>query len=203
MTDGGRRFFHGHKADYIVILERNRGPNRQYFMEMDDKKQQFTKIYEEEVDAVFRYTLSRVADREEVLDIVQETFSKFWQSLSGDVLIKHPRPFIFTVARNKIIDWYRKKKPQSLEAMSENEDDSPFQIPDEKIYEDIKLSAEASIILKAINKLSSSYREVIYWRFVEDLTPSEIAEILNITPNAVSVRINRGVEELRNNLKIK
>lgn len=170
-------------------------------MEINIKKQQFTQIYKKEADAVFRYVLLRVSNKEEVLDIVQDTFTRFWQSWNKET-IEYPRSFIFTVARNRIIDWYRKKKPQSLEAMVESEDGQVFDIPDEKMQTDIKLSAEASVVLKALDKLSTGYREAVYLRFVEDLTLAEIAKILATTPNAVSIRLNRGLDELRNHLKI-
>ncbi len=42
----------------------------------------FEKIYEKESDAVFRFCLFRVSDREQALDITQETFLRLWQSLS-------------------------------------------------------------------------------------------------------------------------
>jgi hypothetical protein len=59
------------------------------------------------------------------------------------------------------------------------------------------MSADASLVLSAINKLSPQYKEAVYLRFVEDLLPQDIAQILHATPNAVSVRINRGLQELR------
>ncbi len=171
-------------------------------METNDKKTEFSLIYQKQADLVFRYTLLRVANREEVIDIVQDTFAKFWQVFRSNTLIEHPRAFILTIARNKIIDWYRKKKPQSLEAMAGEDDDGIFEIKDEKMHEIIGLSAEASVAIKAINKISPQNREAVHLRFVEDLSPTEIAEVLRITPNAVSVRITRGLAELRNALGI-
>lgn len=180
------------------------GVIRLSFMETNDKKEKFEEIYRKEVDAVFRFTLLRVSDREEVLDIVQDTFVKFWTAFRGEKEIRHYRSFIFTIARNKIIDWYRKKKPISLDAITEAEEENNghWEVEDEQSFEGMKISAEAAVILKALNKLSSQYKEVVHLRFVEDMSPSEIAEILELTPNAVSIRISRGLEELRKILKI-
>jgi RNA polymerase sigma-70 factor, ECF subfamily len=172
-------------------------------MEIDNKKQDFEKIYSKEADAIFRYVISRVSNRQEAIDIVQDAFLKFWQAFIGERDIKNTRSFLFTITRNNIIDWYRKRKYLSLEALAESDEDSgTVEIPDEKSFNEIEISAEASLILKAMNKLSPKYKETIHLRFVGDLPPSEISEILGITPNAVSVRLNRGLEELRKILKI-
>jgi len=159
-------------------------------------------IYEKEADAIFRYAILRVANRDDVLDIVQDTFAKFWQALNAGTSINYPRSFIFTIVRNKIIDWYRKKKPESLDAMMEIEDGIAFELPDEYADKEAEFSAEVSIILKALNKLPPQYREAVYLRFVEGLSPAEIAKVLGATPNTISIRINRGMGELRNNLGI-
>ena len=59
------------------------------------------------------------------------------------------------------------------------------------------MHVEGKQILEGINKLPVSYRQVIYLRFVEGLGPKEIGYILEESPNSVSVKINRGISELR------
>ena len=54
-----------------------------------------------------------------------------------------------------------------------------------------------AILLKTVKKLEPTYREVVTMRYLEELTPREIARILEITPTAVSVRITRGIEKLK------
>jgi RNA polymerase sigma factor (sigma-70 family) len=52
-------------------------------------------------------------------------------------------------------------------------------------------------LMDKINELSPSYRDPVYLRYMEDLSPPEIGKILGISTNATSVRINRGLEELK------
>jgi RNA polymerase sigma factor (sigma-70 family) len=61
----------------------------------------------------------------------------------------------------------------------------------------LQLKAEGRYLLEMIQKLSPTYKQAVYLRFVEDLSPPQIAEILSVSENAASVRINRGLEELR------
>ena len=77
----------------------------------------FEKTYTDESDAIFRFCLVRVSNREQALDLTQETFLRLWQSLSQDKEIANARAFLFTVAHNLVIDWYRKKKSVSLDSM--------------------------------------------------------------------------------------
>jgi RNA polymerase sigma-70 factor (ECF subfamily) len=155
----------------------------------------FNKIYEEQSDAIFRFCLIRVSNREQALDITQETFLRLWKSLLDNEDILNSRAFLFTVAKRLIIDWYRKKKSISLDKMID--DENSYDISDEKDKNIIGLEAEGRFLQEKIGELSESYRDAVYFRFVEDLSPEEIGKILDISTNAASVRINRGIQELR------
>jgi RNA polymerase sigma-70 factor (ECF subfamily) len=163
----------------------------------------FEKIYGEESDTIFRFCLTRVSNRDQALDITQETFLRLWQSLSEDKEIQNSRAFLFTVAHRLIIDWYRKKKSVSLDNMmnkegkEDRESDMAYNIKDETITGDIEAGAEGRYLLEKINVLNPSSRDPVYLSFVEGLSPKEIGEILDISANATSVRINRGLMELR------
>jgi len=158
----------------------------------------FETIYENESDIIFRFCLVRVSSREQALDITQETFLRLWKSLLEGKEILNDKAFLFTVAHRLIIDWYRKKKSLSLEGMMYNEKEDGYNVIDEKTtVSNLEFGAEGRYLLDKINLLSSSYRHPVYLRFVEDLSPGEIGNILGISANAVSVRINRGLIELK------
>lgn len=156
----------------------------------------FKKIYEEQSDAIFRFCLTRVSDRDQSLDITQETFMRLWNSLLEQKEVSNHKAFIFTIARNLIIDWYRKKKSLSIEGMIDMNGEV-FDIIDNSKENNLELQSEGKYVLDKISELNETYQTPIYLRFVEDLSPQEIGKILNISANAVSVRINRGIEELR------
>ena len=156
----------------------------------------FKKIYEENSDIIFRFSLTRVSSREQALDITQETFLRLWKSLLEGKKVLNNKAFLFAIAHNLIIDWYRKKKNVSLDGILDDEKGS-YDIIDEKTKDNTEIGAEGRYLMDKINELPESYREPVYLRFVEDLSPPEIGKILNISTNAAGVRINRGLEELR------
>lgn len=173
-------------------------------MEAHNIKQEFTKIYDRESDALFRYCIMRVSDKEKAIDIVQDIFAELWKAVNGaGKKIENERAYLFTLAHNRIIDWYRKKKTESLDALMENEDNGkPFDHQDEQAYSNIIFSAEAKQVLEKIETLEPIYKDVLYLRFAEDLPPEEIGKILGENANTISVRITRGLEKLREQFHI-
>jgi RNA polymerase sigma-70 factor, ECF subfamily len=163
-----------------------------------DIKYQFEEVYGRESDAIFRFCLVRVSNREQALDITQETFLRLWQSLGDGKEIKNYRAFLFTVSHRLVIDWYRKKKSLSLDRMlTYNENEIAYNIPDEESSGDLSLQAEGRYLIEKIGDLSPTSQHPVYLRFVEGMSPREIGEILGISANAASVRVNRGLLELR------
>lgn len=168
----------------------------------DEIQELFKEVYDKESDAIFRFCLMRVSDRDQALDITQEVFMRLWNNLVENKKISNHRAFIFTIARNLIIDWYRKKKSISLDQVIDSEQER-FDIVDENIINNLELSFEGKNILEKISELSETYQTVVYLRFVEDMPPREISEVMRLSENVVSVRINRGLEELRNKMGYK
>lgn len=167
-------------------------------MPQDSLQTLFNTTYQAEADAIFRFCLVRVSDREQALDLVQETFTRLWVTLSSGKEMSNSRAFLFTVAHRLIIDWYRKKKSISLESLANEESGESFDQPDEStLSANLELGSEGRFLLEKINDLNPSYKQAVYLRFVEGMSPPEIGDILGISANAASVRINRGIRELR------
>lgn len=159
---------------------------------MRKSDEQFIESYNKFADAIFRHCYFRVSDRDLANDLVQETFIRTWNYIAKGNDIKNIRAFLYRVATNLIISEYRKRKPVSLDAMKEKGFDVRL---DNR--EDMQVSVEVKEILQVLDKMRSKYREVITMRYIDELFPREIAEILNTTENVVSVRIHRGLKELK------
>jgi len=160
-------------------------------------QEQFTAIYEARSDSIFRFCLLKVSEREQALDIVQETFTRLWQSLTKGTKVENDRAFLFTVANRLIIDWYRKKKALSFSSLEDKDTDELFDPPDEKTANSLSLCAEGRYLISMISELSSGNRSAVYLRYVEGLSPRDIGDILGLSANVASVRINRGINELK------
>jgi len=161
-------------------------------MDQRQAKAHFLEIYDTYADSIYRFCSAKTSSGEVAEDLTQEVFMRFWQSVREGEKAENERAFLYRIARNLIIDWYRKKKTQSLDALSEAGYDFAG-----TGYEDLKRTSEAREALAVVARLDEASREVIMMRFVEGLPPGDIAVVLGESANAVSVRINRAVKKLR------
>lgn len=153
----------------------------------------FTEAFEKHQDEIFRYCYYRVFDRELGLELTQETFIKTWKVLAeGGEEIKNIRSYLYRVAKHCVIDHIRRRQTVSLEELQ----DQGFE---PRVNDDVTIKelVDVHAALKHIRKLEPIYREVLLLRFVDDLSPREIAEQIGETSNVVSVRINRGMKMLK------
>jgi len=158
----------------------------------DTVEEEFLRAYDEYSDAIFRHCYFRVYDRERGRDLMQETFMRVWEYLAKGQTVDNMRAFLYRIANNLIIDESRKKKEQSLEALQEVGFD-----PGVDIRDHLNNRIEKERVLVTLRQLDEPYRDIILMRYVSDLSPSEIADIIGESANTVSVRIYRGLKQLR------
>lgn len=159
-------------------------------------EQEFIKAYDAYADAIFRHCYFRVYNRELAQELMQETFTRTWDYMVKGNSIDYMRTFLYKIANNLIIDHVRKKKELSLEKLQE----SGFE-PSHTTKDNLHIHLDAERIVEVIEQLDEMYREPVLMRYVDGLKPKEIAELLNEAVNVISVRINRGVKQLRALLK--
>ncbi|HVU75883.1 MAG TPA: RNA polymerase sigma factor [Candidatus Paceibacterota bacterium] len=169
---------------------------------MEDRQQEFREAFEKHSDELFRHASLRLSNRERALEITQETFLKAWEFLGRGEVIREYRPFLFRTLNNLVIDEYRKKKSTSLDAMMEDQETATLVeghlLRDETdIFEEAATQYDAKRVLEVVEDLPENYRTVIVLRYVDGFSPSEIAEHIGETENAVSVRLHRGMRKLR------
>lgn len=159
---------------------------------MQSKEQQFIDAYDEHSDAIFRFCYSKTSHRDQALDLMQDTFTRVWKYIADGNEVDNIRALLYAIARNLIIDFYRKKTEISLDILIEegNIPEAP-----ESIHAFDR--ADARVALDLIQRLDPEHRDILLLRFVEELGPKEIAHILDERENVVSVRIHRAIKKLK------
>lgn len=155
---------------------------------------EFIKSYDAYADALFRHCYFRLYDREQAKDLVQNTYMKVWEYAASGKEVKNMRAFLYKVAHNLIIDEYRKNKGPtfSIDELKEKGIE-----PQDGHFERTTNASEVRNLLKIFNKLEPAHREVVIMRYVDELTPKEIAQITGESENAISVRIHRAISKAR------
>jgi RNA polymerase sigma-70 factor (ECF subfamily) len=168
---------------------------------MRDNSRELTDAYERYNDELFRHCSLRLKDRERALEITQETFVRAWQYMEKGEEVRELRPFLYRTLRNLIIDEYRRNRPTSLEGMVDEEEGESV---DHLLPPDETNTLEAAITrydgvraMERLKELPDAYREVLIMRYVDGFSPREIADEINESENAVSVRIHRGLKKLK------
>lgn len=171
---------------------------------VNDHETRFLKAFEEYNDALFRHAFLRVSNREKAIDLVHDTFTKVWSYIRDGYEIDSFRPFLYKVLNNLIIDEYRKRKESSLDALMEQEgvDEGSFDELSESSVEQLAATIDGRKAFELLESLPDQYREVIVYRFIDQLGPREISELIEETENVVSVRIHRGLKLLRQKIEV-
>lgn len=169
----------------------------------ENHEARFLKAFDEYNDALFRHALLRISNREKALDLVHDTFTKVWAYIRGGYEIDNFRPFLYKVLNNLIIDEYRKRKELSLDAMlaEEGVDEGSFDDLSESNTEALAATIDGRKAFDLLEELPDQYKEVIIYRFVDQLGPREISELIEESENVVSVRIHRGLKLLRKKIE--
>ncbi len=149
---------------------------------------------------LLRYLLFLTGKREVSEDLFQETWIRVL--LRGSQYNGKARfdTWLFTIARNLVIDLSRKRTAISLDELSDtSDDDRPIEFPinDPSPLDQIQLGEDRAEVNAVLHNLESNSREVLVLRFFEELSLEEIAGVTRAPLSTVKSRLYRGLASLK------
>lgn len=167
-------------------------------------------IIEREGPRLLGFIKRRVAVETDAEDIFQDVFFQFTKTMREDPIEK-TAAWLFRAASNKIIDWYRKIKPVSLDRMNEtifdDSENNSFRYEDEAFKDtqsaDILYNRREfwPMLEDLLNKLPKKHREVFIMHELEGKSYKEISEITGTGINTLLSRKRYAELYLREELK--
>lgn len=169
---------------------------------MDDKelikraqegsRQAFGDLYKKYFQKIYRYCKFNTSNDEIAKDICQESFLKAYKKLKefktdGTWSFQ---AYLFTIARNLIIDASRKKREINIDEYENLESN-------ENLYDNIEKKEIVKKVRVVISKLDEIERQIVILRFFEELPSLEVAKILNMNDGALRVRTHRVMQKLK------
>lgn len=157
----------------------------------------FGHFYDLYVSRIYQFIYFKVSSREEAEDLTAETFLKIWEYIFENKKIDNLNAFTYQVARNLVIDFYRKRSQQRLIPDS---DESLEQLPDTKtmpVDQRVALASDVEKLEKYLRQMKDEYREVIVLKFFDELSISEIASVLGKSNGSVRVLAHRALNTLK------
>ena len=185
-------------------------------MQLDDKilienilngdRKAFEMIIRRYQRPLLNYIGRMVGDHELALDFTQEVFMKSYTSLHLYQSQYKFSTWLFKIASNLVIDFWRKKKIDSfsLDQEASYENHKPLiQIPgnDHSIGKKYELQEIREKIEHALKKIPPVLRELFIWRHINEFSYEEIAEIKDMPIGTIKNRVYQAKEHLRNLLK--
>ena len=165
---------------------------------MDDAKQQFSLIYDQYIDKIYRFIYLKVNAQEVAEDSTSKVFLKGWESFHKNQEVKNVNAFLYRIARNSVIDYYREKGRTKVINFGQKEPD----LRDAKVnlYEQMAVASDFEIVKVAIGNLKKEYQDIIILHYLEDMSSSQISEIINRPEGTVRVMVHRGLKALKDQL---
>lgn len=149
---------------------------------------------------LLRYLLFLTSDRETADDLFQETWMRVLTRGSQYNGAARFDTWLFTIARNMLIDLRRKRTMASLEELcSADGEEYTFEIPstEPNPFERYRSQEESRKVAAALLMLDPLHREVLVLRFHEDLSLEEIATVTRSPLSTVKSRLYRGIAALK------
>ena len=144
----------------------------------------------EKKEAHYRMAYSYTRNKEDALDVLQDSIEKALRSLQKNGSPNHLNSWFYRILINTAIDYTRKKKRSAIM----DPDEFEYLLQSEDHYKNFDLET-------ALEKLPPDYKVIIVLRYFEEMKLQEIAEILGENVNTVKTRLYRGLKFLRIELK--
>lgn len=157
----------------------------------------FGDIFDRYHQPIYRFIYFRVGSEETAQDLTSTVFTKLLERVSQSkfsFIGFHLRAYIYQIARNVIVDYYRTREHEELPLIY-NEEDVSF-VSEKRLMDKAVSNVELEYSLKI---LAPDVREVVILRYIEDLPIKEVAKIVGKTSEAVRVIIHRAVKRLQSN----
>lgn len=170
------------------------------------EKEAFEMIIQKYQQPLLNYIGRTLGQYELALEFTQEVFIKTYSSLHTYQPRYKFSTWLFKIASNYIIDYWRKKK---IDAFSIDQQEAgphrihPIQIPAKEIpvCRSYELSELTQQVEEALQSLPPALRELFIWRHINDLTYEEMAEIKDLPVGTVKNRVFQAKESIRKKLE--
>lgn len=171
---------------------------------VNEQKHRVAKSFEAEQRGLFAFIRSKIRSLEESEDLLQEVYFQALSSLNVLEAVDNLTGWLYTVAKNKIIDWYRKKRLPTVSIDEPLENGFSFtdflaeEIPDG--LDDEAREVVFQSIMEAIDELPAKQRYVFIQQVVEGKTFRELAQETGESLNTLIARKRYAVQFLKNKL---
>ncbi|MHB8894683.1 MAG: RNA polymerase sigma factor [Candidatus Geothermincolia bacterium] len=149
----------------------------------------FAQLYDHFMPVVYGYVMRRVMSKELAEDLTSQVFEKALKSIRGLRVGASFKGWLFKIAGNTIIDYYRSKGRQQTYSLDEAGD-----MANGKSGKAVEQVDNRVAVMSLLDKLPEGHRTPLVLHFLEGMTVDEMAEALDSTPNACYMKVYRATK---------
>jgi RNA polymerase sigma-70 factor, ECF subfamily len=156
----------------------------------------FGQIYNHFFKKIYTFIYYRVGHKEVAEDLTEDVFLKAYKKIASINNDASFESWLYQIARNKVIDYYRDKK--ITVALDEIENSLEYET---NVVEVINLEEQQIVLLKILKELGPEQQAVLKMKFFEELDNATIAALMNKTEGAIRVIQHRAIVKLQELIK--
>lgn len=164
------------------------------FVEGDDKA--YAELYNLYIDDLFAYGMHFTPDRESVKDCIQEVFISLYNNRSKKKKVGNIKCYLFTSLKNELFDLFKKSVEYYQIETIEPVFTVGYSVEDLFVKTEIDQYNTAKV-KEVLQSLTPRQNEVLYYRYVEEMSYDEIGELMQMNYQSVRNLIHRSILKAR------
>jgi RNA polymerase sigma-70 factor (ECF subfamily) len=163
----------------------------------------FDALYARHRGGVFRYLLRQCGERATAEELFQDIWMNLVQARSRYRVEAKFTTYLYTLAHNRLMDHFRRRKGQDLVSVDQNEDD-PIELPASATLQPERMAEsreQAARLLSLVEALPAAQREAFLLQQEGDLSLDQIADVTGSNREAVKSRLRYALSKLRDGMK--
>ena len=164
------------------------------FLEGDD--QAYSWIYTHYIQVLYNYGLQITPDSEIVKDCIQDVFVKIYKAKKKLTVPQNPKVYLMIALKNNIYNTFNQERLQKNYAFSLYKTEEQLTVKNEFIDQEAR-HEEMNNIKRMMKILTPRQREVIYYRFIEELSYDDICQIMGLNYQSAYNLLQRSLQKIR------
>ncbi|MDH3608248.1 MAG: sigma-70 family RNA polymerase sigma factor [Gammaproteobacteria bacterium] len=160
----------------------------------------FETLYRRYKDVLYRYFLKHCSDRSQSEELYQEVWIKLINSVARYKPKAKFKTYLFTIAHNTLVDFYRKAKPSQTIEFEEAEmteeftnNPTPLAMPEDEFT----LKQKTNLFIQTLEALPADQKEAAILHFEQEMSVQEIAEITQVKTETAKSRLRYAKNKLK------
>ncbi|MDR2764176.1 MAG: sigma-70 family RNA polymerase sigma factor [Tannerella sp.] len=159
-------------------------------------------LYSTYIQCLYRYGLHFTSDGEAVKDCIQDVFTNLYRNRRKLIVPANVKVYLFVSLKNSLLRYLAEHYRYGSEKA---EVDAPFLLEptvEDEYIDNEQLVRQEKMIEKLLSVLSPRQKELIYYRFIQELQWDEICKLMNLNYQSAQNLLQRALRKIRENFDI-